>query len=75
MLRGAKYSTTTEYAFTRNTLPADQQLASGVAREAHRSGNIHADHLGSTNVVSDSSGRSSETGDYSDVQMLTSYAD
>ena len=63
---GAKYATTTEYIFNGDTLlsTSDQQFASGVATGTAQTSYIHADHLGSTNVVTNASGTVVQTLDY-----------
>jgi YD repeat-containing protein len=63
---GAKYATTTEYVFNGDTLVSttDQQTASGVATGTAQTRFIHADHLGSTNVVTNASGTVVQTLDY-----------
>src|SRR3984893_11569463 len=63
---GAKYSTTTEYAFNGDTLLAtvDQQFASGVATGTAKTRYVHPDHLGSTNVVTDENDNVVQTLDY-----------
>ena len=63
---GAKYSTTTEYAFNGDTLLAtvDRQLAAGTATGTAKTRYIHPDHLGSTNVVTDENDNLVQTLDY-----------
>jgi RHS repeat-associated protein len=63
---GAKYATTTSYAFNGDTLLAtvDQQTAGGVATGTAKTRYIHPDHLGSTNVVTDENGGLVQTLDY-----------
>jgi RHS repeat-associated protein len=63
---GARYSTTTEYVFSGDTLVStiDQQLAGGVATGSPQTRFIHPDHLGSTNVVTNASGTVVQTLDY-----------
>jgi uncharacterized protein RhaS with RHS repeats len=55
---GAKYATTTDYVFNGDTLLAtvDQQTAGGAATGTAQTRYIHPDHLGSTDVVTDSTG-------------------
>src|SRR5215470_1553632 len=63
---GARYATTTEYAFNGDSLVStvDQQTASGVATGTAQTRYIHPDHLGSTNVVTNASGTVVQTLDY-----------
>src|SRR5262249_34245552 len=63
---GAKYSTTTDYVFNGDSLVAtvDQQTASGNATGTAKTRYVHADHLGSTNVVTDENGNVVQTLDY-----------
>ena len=63
---GAKYSTTTESVFNGDTLlsTVDQQFASGNATGSAQTRYIHPDHLGSTDVVTDSTGAVSQTLSY-----------
>lgn len=63
---GAAYATTTDYIFNGETLVStvDQQMASGVATGTPQSRYIHADYLGSTNVVTDENGEVVQTLDY-----------
>src|SRR5262249_11770349 len=63
---GAKYSTTTEYAFNGDALVSttDQQFASGVPTGTAKVRYVHPDHLGSTNVVTDDVGAVVQTLDY-----------
>jgi uncharacterized protein RhaS with RHS repeats len=63
---GAKYSTTTEYAFNGDALVAtvDRKLASGSATGTAITRYVHPDHLGSTNVVTDENGALVQTLDY-----------
>jgi RHS repeat-associated protein len=63
---GAKYATTTEYAFNGDSLisTTDQQPASGAATGTAQTRYIHPDHLGSTNVVTNASGTVVQTLDY-----------
>jgi RHS repeat-associated protein len=63
---GAKFATTTEYAFNGDTLLAtvDRQLAAGTATGTAKTRYIHPDHLGSTNVVTDENDNLVQTLDY-----------
>ena len=63
---GARFSTTTEYVFSGDTLVStiDQQLADGVATGSPQTLYIHPDHLGSTNVITNASGTVVTTKDY-----------
>jgi RHS repeat-associated protein len=63
---GAKYATTTDYVFGGDTLLAtvDQQTAIGVATGTAKTRYVHADHLGSTNVVTDENDNVVQTLDY-----------
>jgi RHS repeat-associated protein len=63
---GAKYATTTEYVFNGDSLVStvDQQTVSGAATGTAQTRFIHPDHLGSTNVVTNSSGAVVQTLDY-----------
>jgi RHS repeat-associated protein len=63
---GAKYSTTTVYAFNGDTLVStvDQRIAFGSATGTAVVSLIHPDHLGSTNVVTNASSSVVETLDY-----------
>jgi RHS repeat-associated protein len=63
---GAKYATTTDYVFNGDSLLAtvDQQTASGNATGTAKTRYIHADHLGSTNVVTDENDTVVQTLDY-----------
>jgi RHS repeat-associated protein len=63
---GAKYSTTTSYMFSGDTLlsTVDQQLAGGAATGTAKTRYVHPDHLGSTNVVTDENGSLVQTLDY-----------
>jgi YD repeat-containing protein len=63
---GAKYATTTEYIFNRDTLlsTVDQQLASGVATGTAAVRYVHPDHLGSTDVVADANQKLVQTLSY-----------
>jgi hypothetical protein len=63
---GAKYSTTTVYAFNGDTLlsTVDQRIAFGSASGTAVISFIHPDHLGSTNVVTNASSSVVETLDY-----------
>jgi RHS repeat-associated protein len=63
---GAKFSTTTSYVFNGDTLLStiDQQFASGNATGSAQTHFIHPDHLGSTDVVTDSTGAVSQNLSY-----------
>jgi hypothetical protein len=63
---GAKYSTTTEYAFNGDALisTTDQQFASSVATGSPQTLYSHPDQLGSTNVVTNASGTVVQTLDF-----------
>ena len=63
---GATYATTTEYVFNGDTLVStlDQQFANGAATGTAQTSYVHADHLGSTNVVTNASGTVVQTLDY-----------
>jgi RHS repeat-associated protein len=63
---GAKYATTTSYVFNGDTLLStiDQQFASGNATGSAQTHFIHPDHLGSTDVVTDSTGAVSQNLSY-----------
>jgi RHS repeat-associated protein len=63
---GAKYSTTTEYIFNKDSLVStiDQQISYGAATGTAQTSYIHPDHLGSTNVITNASGTVASTKDY-----------
>jgi RHS repeat-associated protein len=63
---GAKFATTTDYAFNGDNLVAtvDQQTASGNATGTAKTRYIHPDHLGSTNVVTDENDNVVQTLDF-----------